>query len=285
MCKKYGYMIKTINKDGTSYNGFKYPLKKGAKVEVKDWNCKPKCGGGIYGLIHETKYHYIENKELWIILKYEKGTEVIIDDEKIKVPYAWVVDWGEAGYIQNLFEKLTGKKYEYDYAIQTAGYNSTQKAGNYSTQTAGYSSTQTAGNYSAQTARNDSIQKAGIYSTQKAGSCSTQTAGDESIQKAGDYSTQTAGDNSTQTAGDNSTQTAGSKSTQRAGNGSISIIRGMVGYCKHKGKVLQILVFYDNDKNEYIYLTKIITDNKKHKLEAVENERGEWELKDIVINE
>ena len=108
--KKYGYMIKTVNKNMEGYNGFKYP--KRGKVVALDWNPKPVCGGGIHGLIHETEKHYIEKNDIWLVLKYKKGTEVVIDNEKIKVPYAWVVFAGTAEEAQRKFERLTRKKLE-----------------------------------------------------------------------------------------------------------------------------------------------------------------------------
>ena len=223
-------MIKTISKDGTAYGGFKYPLRKGAIIKAPDWNSEPVCGGGLHGLIHETEDHYIENHGLWIILEYKKGTEVFIDNNKIKVPEAKIIDWGEAGYIQELFAKLTVKQYQYDFAIQTAGNVSTQTAGYRSTQIAGYRSTQIAGNVS------------------------------------------------TQIAGDISTQIAGDISTQIAGDGSVSIIRGKIGYMSHKKHVLQVMVFWDEKEKDYIFLTKEIHGSgEKHKIEAIKKD-GKWEM-------
>ena len=279
--REYDYMIKTIDKNGMSFNGFQYPLKKGAKVAVSDWNPEPVCGRGIHGLVHYTREHYIQSNGLWIILKYRKGTEVVIDDGKIKVPYAWVVAWGAAQEIQQKYSELTGKPYIYNYAVQTAGYGSTQTAGYRSTQTAGYRSTQTAGYRSTQTAGAWSTQTAGYESTQIAGYRSTQTAESWSTQTAGYESTQTAGHKGTQIAGYGSTQTAGYRSTQIAGNGSVSIIRGEEGYCQHKGKVLQVMVVWDGEANEYIYLTKVISDKKKHHLTAIKK-KGKWVLKDEI---
>lgn len=219
MKKEYGYMIKSVDiskdkKYGLGLRGFKYPLKKGAKVIALDWNKEKICKGGIFGLIHETKNHYIIDRELWMILKYTKGKEVIVDDSKIKVPYAWIVDWGNAAKIQQIYKDLTGKDYCYNYSFQKNSDGSVQKAGDISVQTAGYASTQT------------------------------------------------------------------------AGDGSISIIRGKVGFCKHigNGNVLQVLCFCDFVKNNYIFLTKIINDNKKHKLEAIK-ENNNWILRDTIIEE
>ena len=305
MAKKYGYMIKTARLvDGkivSHYNNrFEYPQKKGALVEVKGWNPKPECGGGIHGLIHETRFHYIQEGDIWLILKYLLDEAVEISQEKIKVPRAWVIAWGTAEEIQKKFEELTGKPYQYQYAVQTAGDESVQTAGEgsiqkaeyESIQIAGYRSTQEAEYGSVQVARGESTQKAGYGSTQKAerrstqiaGNGSVQIAGDESVQTAGEESVQTAGEESTQKAGRRSTQIAGCRSTQIAEDGSISIIRGQEGFCQHEGKVMQILTFYDGEAGEYVFLHKLITDNKKHYLRAIE-ENGEWKLIDTIIEE
>lgn len=260
--KKFGYMIKSVKlsedgKFGLGFNGFKYPLKKGKKIVAKDWNNNCVSYGGIFGIIHETKKHYIQNKDLWLILKYKIGTEVVVNDEVIKVPYAWIVDCGSRAEIQKKFENLTGKEYEYDFAIQDSKNNKTQIAG--------YKSVQLSGNFCKQTAGDLSLQTSGDGSLQTSGNCSIQKAGFKSIQITGNLSIQIAEPYSLQTAGE----------------GSVSIIRGKIGYCKHNGPVLQVLCFYDTEKNKYVYLTKIIKDNKKHKLEAVKV-KGKWVLKDKI---
>ena len=244
MAQQYDYMIKAINDDMTSYGGFKYP-KKGLVV-APDWYPFPVCGGGIHGLIHDTPEHYIEYKPIWIVLKYVRKETVIINNSKIKVPRAWVVFCGTAQEAQKRFGELTGKPYCYDFAVQVGGDKSKQIAGQCSTQTAGAESIQIAGNGSTQLARYSSIQVAGYKSTQIAGYWSTQTAKD----------------------------------------GSICIINGAIGYCKHdiqKGEsVLQVLRFYRG--NKVISLTKLITDNKKYKLEVVKVGDG-WELRVYVVRD
>jgi hypothetical protein len=218
--KKYGYMIKTVDKNLQGYGGFQYP--KNGLVEAPDWTPKPTCNGGIFGLIHDTYHHMISDKPIWMVLKYETESSVVVDNEKIKVPKAWVVSVGSAGEMQSLFEKKTSKPYSYDYSTQTAVNRSTQTAGNRSTQTAGYESTQTAG-----------------------------------------YE---------------STQTAGFKSTQTAGDGSVSIIRGTQATVNHKGKVLQVFVFCY--AGEYIYLTKVIDEDRKMILECKFID-GEWKIEEV----
>jgi hypothetical protein len=221
--KKYGYMIKTINEKFQGYEGFQYSTKIGDRIECTDWNADNRCCGGIFGSIHGLKDFYIQNGAIWMILKYEIGTEVIVEDQKIKVPFCWIESYGTAGEMQSKFQKLTGCAYVYNWAIQTASGMSTQTAGYGSTQTAGSRSTQTASGMSTQTAGDESIQIAGGMSTQNAGDGSNQTAGSRSNQTAGSRSTQTAGYGSTQVAGHLSTQVADYGSNQTAGDGSIQI--------------------------------------------------------------
>ena len=265
--KKYDYMIKTVKEIDDkllAYGDFEYPKKKGALILPKEWNPEPECGNGIHGMVWWTYKHSIKNNNIWMILKYISVEAIVIGNNKIKVPQAWVVAWGTAEEIQKKWGELTCHTYQYDYATQTAGNYSVQKAGYHSTQIAEEHSTQTAGYHSTQTAGEHSVQKSGAAS----------------IQIAGNASTQTAGGRSTQTAGYHSTQTARDASTQTAGTGSVSIIRGQNAIVQHIGKVLQVFVFYND---EYIYLTKIISDNKKHRLECKQDNNKNWYIKDTII--
>ncbi len=237
---KYGYMIKTVNKNLQGYKGFQYP-KKGL-VEAPDWNNEPICGGGIHGLIHETKKHYIEDGNIWMVLKYIRDEEVTIEDEKIKVPRAWVIGYGSAEEMQALFEKKTGKPYTYNYAIRKGNNYSTLKAGNHSTLTAGNHSMLEAGHHSALTAKNSS----------------TLTAGYNSVLTAGGYSTLKAGNHST--------LTAGNHSMLEAGDNSICIIRGRQCTVKFTGQVTLVFV---RTKKHYIVSKK--WDGRKYKIYLKDN--------------
>ena len=42
-------VVKCVAADGSSYKGFKHPLKVGEVVTAPDWNEKDECGGGIHG--------------------------------------------------------------------------------------------------------------------------------------------------------------------------------------------------------------------------------------------
>lgn len=261
--KKYGYMIKTVDEmriNGrwrlVGFNNFIYPRKKGARVVAKDWKIDTNCQGGIFGIIHETRLHHIHNRPWWIILRYELGTEVEICGAKIKVPYAWMVDWDiSAEKIQRRFEELTGRPYTYDYAVQNAEQFTEQFAERWSVQVAGFNSSQKGLNYA--------IQAAGKGSEQSASFRAIQAAATNSSQVATDKATQIAGVKCRQTAGAGSLQTACGGSYQSAGDGSVSIIHGKMCYCRHRGRVLQILIY-----NHEFYST-IIDDGKLHRLEII----------------
>lgn len=42
-------ILKCCNEDGTTYNGFQWPLTVGATVEPQSWNPEPLCGNGLHG--------------------------------------------------------------------------------------------------------------------------------------------------------------------------------------------------------------------------------------------
>jgi len=246
---KCGYMIKTVDKNLQGYDGFQYP-KKGL-VTAPDWNPKPVCGDGLHGLIHETKDHCIKDGDIWMVLKYIKGEEIIIGDNKIKVPRAWVVGYGTAGEMQALFKKRTDKPYVYGYAMKKAGDGSILTAGSWSTLTAGSWSTLTAGDGSTLTADNWSTLTAGDGSTLKVGNWSTLTAGNWSILTAGNWSILTAGDGSILTAGDGSTLTAG--------DGSVCTVYGDCEV-QFEGEVTLVLIY-----NKHYVISKK-WDGRKYKI-------------------
>ena len=49
--RKASLFLRTVSADGSSYGGFKWPLKVGARVTCPDWNERPECGGGLHGLL------------------------------------------------------------------------------------------------------------------------------------------------------------------------------------------------------------------------------------------
>jgi len=50
--KDTAYILRSCSSDGSSYNGFKWPLTVGAIVTAPDWDSKAECGNGLHGLLH-----------------------------------------------------------------------------------------------------------------------------------------------------------------------------------------------------------------------------------------
>jgi hypothetical protein len=90
--KKRVRVLRTCNADGTSHNGFQWPLEVGAMVECPDWNPLAECGNGLHGLA--------EGKGDWKLLDWspdakalilEVEADTIIElDGKVKFPRAVV---------------------------------------------------------------------------------------------------------------------------------------------------------------------------------------------------
>lgn len=157
-------VLRNCHADGSSYNGFVWP--KSGYVECPDWQDDDNCGHGLHGLpwgVGSTSYFYDDADAAWIVFvtstsagQYRHGAGDLTD--KCKARSANVIYFGDKlGAIQLLAAHLpTGLPM--NFATQTAGDRSTQKAGDDSTQTAGDRSMQTAGD--------DSTQKAGYRSVQ-----------------------------------------------------------------------------------------------------------------------
>ena len=92
MDKKLVRVLRTCKADGTSYNGFKWPLEEGAVVECPDWKPLAECGNGLHGLLDgEGDWGLldwsVEAKAL--VVEVEAGTIVEIGG-KVKFPRAVV---------------------------------------------------------------------------------------------------------------------------------------------------------------------------------------------------
>jgi hypothetical protein len=174
-------ILRKVNEDLKSNNGtFQYPEK--GFVSCPDWNGKPKCGGGLHGLLwgqgnfningYGSKWQVIEVDSEDVIeltgkCKFKQGVVLLTTNSQLEA--ITLLKAHENYPVDNILNfDITDKN------CVESGYCSIQKAGDWSTQ------------------------KAGDWSTQKAGDRSTQKAGDRSTQKAGPYSTQTAGINSVQ---------------------------------------------------------------------------------------
>ena len=89
--------IRTVNADGTSYNGFRWDLTVGAVVEAPDWDPKPECGGGLHGLLdgwgnYSLLSHKLDAK--WLIVEVDRAWCVDIA-QKVKFPACKIVYVGD----------------------------------------------------------------------------------------------------------------------------------------------------------------------------------------------
>jgi len=230
------YMMKTVNADGTSYNGFVWPLEVGAKVVAPDWNDDAKCGGGLHGLHNGIGSGALldwSDDAVWIVASVKKA-EIVDLGGKIKVPRCKIVHVGnresatrflsDAGIVGPIVggtatagdggTATAGYK-----GTATAGYKGTATAGDGGTATAGDGGTATAGKWGTATAGHEGTATAGKWGTATAGDGGTATAGDGGTATAGKWGTATAGDGGTATAGDGGTATAGYEGTATAGDG------------------------------------------------------------------
>ena len=289
-------------------NGVVIPAQKERRVKAKSWDIRPFYGLGIQGIVHDLPEHNIPNwGNIWLLFRIPDEVMIRVGRGVVEVPEAILLDFGPPDKIQRKFEMLTGKPYTYDWVIQvgdkdsnqTGGAFSTQRAQESSKQTAGWGSIQVADYYAIQYASGESVQVAGIHSSQRGGIRSVQKAGDGSFQealenviqyihgsgsqRAENFAVQfIIGQEGRQIAGDYSIQSMGPGGFQSAGKASVSIIYGDHGFCRHKGKVLQVMVVFE--EGEPVFLTKVINDDKRHFLQAVKKD-GKWEIKDETLEE
>ena len=133
------YALRTSAKDGSSYNGFKWPTK--GRVEAPDWDPAPHCGNGLHGLLWGQGDGSLLNWDpdaKWIVVKIE-GDHVDLGG-KVKFRACEIVYCGER-------HKATQKMGELAQAagVLTAIVAGTATAGNWGTATAGDEGTATAG--------------------------------------------------------------------------------------------------------------------------------------------
>ena len=140
------YMMKTVNADGTSYNGFVWPLEVGAKVVAPDWNDDAKCGGGLHGLHNGIGSGALldwSDDAVWIVASVKKA-EIVDLGGKIKVPRCKIVHVGNRESATR-FLSDAGIVGPIVGGTATAGYEGTATAGYEGTATAGYEGMATAG--------------------------------------------------------------------------------------------------------------------------------------------
>src|SRR5579875_727631 len=91
-------VLRTVNKDLTSYGGFRWPEK--GYVSCPDWNPKPECGGGLHGLLWgQGDYSLLSDDPdaKWQVVEVDESKLVKIDEQKCKFPEGNVLYTGSMG--------------------------------------------------------------------------------------------------------------------------------------------------------------------------------------------
>jgi hypothetical protein len=199
-------IMRTVNADGSSKNGFVYPLEIGAVVTAPDWNPKPECGGGLHGFPNGegdgSLANWSENSR-WLIIEADLK-EVVCFDAKCKFRTGIIRHIGTIDTATKFLVKhgcngaIIGNVVSVvKFGVATAGYKGTA--------TAGYNGTATAGDWGTATAGYEGTATAGDWGTATAGNWGTATAGYKGTATAGNWGTAIAGDWGTATAGDEGT--------------------------------------------------------------------------------
>ena len=86
-------VLRTCNADGTSRNGFQWPLTEGAVVECPDWSPVAECGNGLHGLAEGEGDWGLLNWEpdaVALVLEVDESVVVEIGAKVVKFPRAIV---------------------------------------------------------------------------------------------------------------------------------------------------------------------------------------------------
>ena len=189
-------VMRSCKKDGTSHNGFQWPLEAGAEVVAPDWRDNKECGNGLHGLLPGQNDPGVWHGELIYFLEVDSVVDLggKVKFEKCKVLFvgepsdAWA--WARLNAPGPWYRgtAITGH-----YGTAAAGYGGTATAGHYGTATAGDGGTATARHYGTATARDGGTATAGYGGTATTGDIGTATTGDYGTAITGNKGTATAG--------------------------------------------------------------------------------------------
>jgi len=154
--KMYG--LRTVNRDGTSYRGFVWPLVVDARVEATDWDPADRCGGGLHFLpwgCGNVSTCDLNDGATWLVIGTDDEVVEITSDGggKSKTKSATVIFVGNRTDAIDRIRALgaAGKPHIFSTATAgeggnaTAGHGGNATAGDRGTATAGHGGTATAG--------------------------------------------------------------------------------------------------------------------------------------------
>jgi len=275
-------ILRTCRADGTSYNNFQWP--DSGPVEAPDFDPKPRCGGGLHGLLWgEGKVGYLDLSPTaqWKVFRAHvsdvvHGAGELTDKCKAR---RGVVEYSgdREGAIKYLYEHgASGKAVVFgtstsgDHGTSTSGDFGTSKSGDHGTSKSGAYGTSTSGDFGTSTSGYRGISTSGYRGISTSGDGGTSTSGDHGISTSGGYGTSKSGAYGTSTSGDFGTSKSGDHGTSTSGYRGIST----AGYGG------TIAITYWNGKR---YETRVATVKDEHGDGELEpntpyclNERGEF---------
>ena len=105
MTKATRLVLRTSDKDGTAYNGFKWPAS--GPVECPDWKANEECGNGLHGILWpEGDWADIKeyDEAIWQVVEVEESTLIKLDG-KVKFPRGEVIYSGSMAVAFNIVAK------------------------------------------------------------------------------------------------------------------------------------------------------------------------------------
>jgi hypothetical protein len=194
-------VIKTVNKDMTAYNGFKYPEK--GLVKAPDWDPIPECGKGLHGLLWGTGDYNLLNWDpnaKWLAIEVDHATLVDLKG-KVKFPKGNVVCCGDRKTVTDYVRERAPNGTVVHGSFVISGDEGTSTSGDEGTSTSGDEGTSTSGNHGTSTSghRGTSISgfegtsTSGYRGTSNSGTSGTSTSGDQGTSTSGEYGTSTSG--------------------------------------------------------------------------------------------
>ena len=131
-------VLRTCNGDMTSYNGFVWP--KEGPVKCADWDPKPRCGGGLHGLLWGVGDGHLlswEDSALWLVVRVALADVVSIGDDKVKFSSGIVEHCGsQESATQYIFENGAAGKAVVGLSV-TSGYKGQSTSGHKGQSTSG----------------------------------------------------------------------------------------------------------------------------------------------------
>ena len=140
-------LLRTCGPNGESHNGFKWPLKVGAKVKAPDWNPRAECDNGLHGLLDGAGDGGLlrhEKDSVWMVVSALTKSIVALRG-KVKMPEARIEFVGDRRGATDYLIAHGAKAENIIGAFIQVGDNGRAVGAAYSTVSGGYGATVSGG--------------------------------------------------------------------------------------------------------------------------------------------